>query len=159
MKKAQINRATLINKGRVFDLFSENVTLPNGVTTDMDVIRHPGAAAIVAITDDGCILFIEQYRHAVGGFIWEIPAGTLDPNEDETACAERELIEETGYKARKIEKLGVITPLPAYSDERIHIYLATSLTRAVQNLDEDELLSVHPVASLDSSVQAGKKCV
>ena len=79
--------------------FSENVTLPNGVTTDMDVIRHPGAAAIVAITDDGCILMLKQYRHAIGGFIWEIPAGTLDPSEHEGACAERELIEETGYRA------------------------------------------------------------
>lgn len=146
MNKAKCNHASLINKGRVFDLYSENVTLPNGVTTDMDVIRHPGAAAIVPVTDDGHILMLKQYRHAIGGFIWEIPAGTLDPVEDEITCAKRELIEETGYSARKIEKLGVITPLPAYSDERIHIYLATNLSRAAQKLDEDELLSVHPVA-------------
>ena len=144
MNNAKYNHCTLVKKGRVFELYSENITLPNGITMDMEVIRHPGAAAIVPVTDDGCILLLNQYRHAVGGFIWEIPAGTLDPDEDEMTCARRELTEETGYIAHKLEKLGVITPLPAYSDERIHIYLATGLTRAAQNLDDDELLSVHP---------------
>jgi len=145
MKKATRNHSALVKKGRVFELFTENITLPNGVTIDMEVIRHPGASAIVPVMDDRSILLLKQYRHAVGGFIWEIPAGTLDPDEDEKTCAERELIEETGYKARQMEKLGVITPLPAYSDERIHIYLASGLTRASQNLDADELLSVHPI--------------
>jgi ADP-ribose pyrophosphatase len=145
MNEAICNHATLVKKGRVFELITENVTLPNGVTLDMDVIRHPGAAAIVPVMDDGTILLLRQYRHAVGGYIWEIPAGTRDPDEDAMTCAKRELTEETGYKAQCIEKLGEITPLPAYSDERIHIYLATGLTRAAQELDDDELLSVHPV--------------
>lgn len=145
MKKAICNHTALIKKGRVFELYTENITLPNGCTMDMEIIRHPGAAAIVAVMDDQSILLLKQYRHAVGGFIWEIPAGTLDPNEDEMNCATRELTEETGYKARQMEKLGVIIPLPAYSDERIHLYLASGLTRAAQNLDADELLSVHPV--------------
>ena len=144
MSRSPRNQATLVKKGRVFDFYTENITLPNGLTMDVDVIRHPGAAAIVPVMDDGAIVLLRQYRHAVGGFIWEIPAGTLDPNEDEMTCASRELTEETGYEARRIEKLGTITPLPAYSDERIHIYMATGLIPAAQNLDADELLTVHP---------------
>ncbi|WP_419655363.1 hydrolase, NUDIX family [Desulfosarcina variabilis str. Montpellier] len=146
MNNAKCNQTTLIKKGRVFDFYMENITLPHGVTMDMDVIRHPGAAAIVPVMDDGRVLLLKQYRHAVGGFIWEIPAGTLDADEDEMTCAKRELIEETGYTAREMKKMAVITPLPAYSDERIHIFLATDLTRATQDLDDDELLSVHPIA-------------
>ena len=139
------NQSTLIRKGRVFDFYAENITLPNGVSMDMEIIRHPGAAAIVPVMDDGSVILLKQYRHAVGGFIWEIPAGTLDPGEDARQCAERELIEETGYAARHFERLVEITPLPAYSDERIHLFLATGLTQAAQNLDPDELLVVHRV--------------
>ena len=145
MDKAIGNQTTLIRKGRVFDFYAENITLPNGVTLDMEIIRHPGAAAIVPVMDDGSVILLKQYRHAVGGFIWEIPAGTLDPGEDARGCAERELSEETGYTARHFERLAVITPLPAYSDERIHLFMATGLTQAAQNLDEDELLVVHRV--------------
>ncbi len=145
MSQTQCNHTRLVKKGRVFAFFTENITLPNGVTMDVDVIRHPGAAAIVPMMDDGRLLLLKQYRHAVGAFIWEIPAGTRDPQEDEMTCARRELTEETGYTARKMEKIGVITPLPAYSDERISIYLATGLTLSEQDLDDDEHLSVHPV--------------
>ncbi|BBO66980.1 ADP-ribose pyrophosphatase [Desulfosarcina alkanivorans] len=145
MDKAVCNHSTLVRKGRVFDLYAENITLPNGVTTEMEIIRHPGAAAIVALLDDRTVLLVHQYRHAVGGPIWEIPAGTLNPGEDPRRCAQRELAEETGYSASHFEPLAQITPLPAYSDERIHLFLATGLVRATQNLDEDELLSVHGV--------------
>jgi len=145
MKAAACNRSTLIRKGRVFDFYVENITLPNDVTLEMEIIRHPGAAAIVPILPDRRVLLIQQYRHAVGGFIWEIPAGTLDPGEKPLSCARRELVEETGYSARHFEKLAEITPLPAYSDERIHLFLATDLDRAAQDLDEDELLYVHPI--------------
>jgi ADP-ribose diphosphatase len=145
MNEAVCNRSTLVKKGRVFDLYTENITLPNGVTLDMEIIRHPGAAAIVPILEENSVLLLKQYRYAVGGFIWEIPAGTLDPGEDARRCAERELIEETGYAAGHLERLAQITPLPAYSDERIHLFLATGLTPAKQNLDADELLFVHRV--------------
>jgi 8-oxo-dGTP pyrophosphatase MutT (NUDIX family) len=145
MKQAICNRSTLIKKGRVFDIFTENISLPNGVTLDMEIVRHPGAAAIVPIMDDHTVLLLKQYRYAIGEFIWEIPAGTLEPGEDARRCAERELIEETGYAADHFERLAEITPLPAYSDERIHLFLATGLTRAAQKLDDDELLYVHRV--------------
>jgi ADP-ribose pyrophosphatase len=145
MNKARCNQSTLIKKGRVFDFYTDNITLPNGVGLDMEIIRHPGAAAIVPMMDGNTVILLKQYRHAVGGFIWEIPAGTLEPGEEARQCAERELAEETGYAARQFKKLVDITPLPAYSDERIHLFLATGLTRTAQNLDPDELLAVHRV--------------
>lgn len=147
MNKAVCNQSQRIRKGRVFDFYAENITLPNGVSMDMEIIRHPGAAAIVPVMDDHTVLLLKQYRHAVGGFIWEIPAGTLNPGEDVRRCAQRELIEETGYTAQNLSKLAEITPLPAYSDERIHLFLATGIVKTTaQHLDADELLSVHPMA-------------
>lgn len=140
---AVVNRREKLHQGRVFTLIRENVTLDNGVTVDIDTIRHPGASAIVPLTDGGSVVLIRQYRHSVGGYIWEIPAGTLNPDEDPEACAARELIEETGYAAGAWRRLGEITPVPGYSDERIHLFLATDLTPAVQRLDADELLAVH----------------
>jgi ADP-ribose pyrophosphatase len=145
MDTATGNRTTLIRRGRVFDFYAETTTLPNGVNVDMEIIRHPGAAAIVAVMADDSVLLLKQYRHAVGGFIWEIPAGTLSPGENARQCAERELIEETGYAANHFKRLAEITPLPAYSDERIHLFMATGLTQVGQNLDEDELLVVQRV--------------
>jgi 8-oxo-dGTP pyrophosphatase MutT (NUDIX family) len=147
-----INRSVTLHKGSIFRLVRENVTLENGVTIDLDIIRHPGASAIVPLTEDNTLLMIKQYRHATRSFIWEIPAGTLDPNESSLNCAKRELIEETGFSAKAWQKLGEITPLPGYSDERIHIFLATDLTPASQDLDADEILHVHRV-NFDEAVR------
>lgn len=140
---ATTNHSRLIHKGRVFDVYKETITTHSGVRVDLEVVRHPGAAAIVPIQADGTILMLSQYRHAVGQRIWEIPAGTLDPDESPEFCARRELVEETGFSAQEWIKLGEITPLPGYSDERIHLYLARQLEPAVQKLDEDEILDVH----------------
>jgi len=148
----KINRHVTLHEGRVFSLVTENVTLENGVTIDLDIIRHPGASAIVPLTENNTLLMIKQYRHATGGFIWEIPAGTLDPDETPLQCAKRELIEETGFSAKAWQRLGEITPLPGYSDERIHIFLATDLTPASQDLDMDEILHVHEI-SFDEAVK------
>ncbi len=144
MSTKTLERVTL-HKGRVFSLVKEKIRLENGVTVDLDIIRHPGAAAMVPLTKDNTLLMIRQYRHATGGFIWEIPAGTLDPDETPLECAKRELVEEIGYSANAWHKLGEITPVPGYSDERIHIYCATDLSPARQNLDRDEILHVHEV--------------
>ncbi len=138
-----VHRQEEIYRGRVFSMVRENVTLDNGVTVDIDTIRHPGASAVVPLTADGAVILIRQYRHSVGGYIWEIPAGTLNPDEDPGRCAARELTEETGYTAGSWRGLGEITPLPGYSDERIHLFLATDLAAARQNLDADEVLDVH----------------
>ena len=142
---ATINSCTKIHRGRVFELVSENITLENGVTTDMEFVHHPGAAAIVPLLDRNRVILIKQYRHSLREHIWEIPAGTRDPDETMLTCAKRELIEETGYSAGKWVELTELTPVPGYSDERISLFLATNMKAAQQNLDEDEMLNVHPV--------------
>ena len=140
---ARTNRQTILHQGKVFRLVNEKYTLENGVTSDMDFIQHPGAAAMVPMLNQTEVVLIKQYRHAVREFIWEIPAGTLEPEESAIQCAKRELIEEIGYSASAWQQLGTITPLPGCSDERIHIFLASELQPAKQDLDEDELLKVH----------------
>ena len=147
---ARVNSQEALYQGRVFRLDKENITLGNGVNVDVDIIRHPGASAIVPLLKENTLLMIRQYRHAVGDFIWEIPAGTLDANEAPIQCARRELIEETGYSADSWHELGKIYPLPGYSDERIHIFLASDLTPARQDLDMDEVLEVHEVDFKDA---------
>ena len=142
---AKINNRQILHRGRVFNLIRENVTLVNGSTTDMEFVEHPGATAIIPMLNESRVLLLKQYRHALREHIWEIPAGTLEPNEEVINCARRELIEETGYSAGQWQKLAKITPVPGYSNERIHIYLATDLKPAEQNLDKDEIINVHEV--------------
>ncbi len=138
------HRITLFQAGS-FTLVSENITLANGVTTDVHLLRHPGCSAIIPVKENKVVL-IKQYRHALGEYIWEIPAGTRGPKESPIDCAKRELIEETGYSAGIWKKLGEIIPAPGYSDERMHMYMATDLLPAKQHLDKDELLDVHEIA-------------
>jgi ADP-ribose pyrophosphatase len=140
---ATINSYSTLHEGRVFNLVTEHYTLENGVTSDMDFIQHPGAAAMVPMINNEEVVLIKQYRHAIREFIWEIPAGTLDLNESPLSCARRELIEEIGYSATDWHQLGTITPLPGCSNERIHIFLALDLKPAEQNLDDDEMINVH----------------
>ena len=110
---------------------------------DIDILKHPGAAAIVAVTDKNEVVLIRQYRHAIGGFIWEIPAGTLDQAEKHLICAGRELEEETGYRAARMRKIGEVVPVPGYSDERIYVYLASGLSIGDARPEHDEYLSIH----------------
>ena len=131
-----------IYKGRIVDLRLETVTLPNRVTVTLEMIRHPGAAAIVPVHEDGSVTLVHQYRHAADGYIWEIPAGKLDADEDPVWCAARELQEEVGLKAGELVRLGMILTAPGFCDERIHLFLARQLTATAQQLDEDEVLSV-----------------
>lgn len=138
-----IHNVEEIYRGRVFKLVREEITLPNGYRTSLELIRHPGASALVALNEDWEVILLRQYRHATGGFIWEIPAGTLQGQEDPHHCAMRELIEETGFEAQELRPLGQMVPVPGYSDERIHIFLATGLRETVQSLDRDEVLQVH----------------
>ena len=141
----KVNRRTTVHKGRVFSLVGENVTLENGITVDVEFVEHPGATAVIPLLSETRIVMLKQYRHALKKHIWEIPAGTLDPQESELECAKRELGEETGYSAGQWHKLGVITPVPGYSNERIHIYLAAKLQPVKRNLDDDEIIRVHEI--------------
>ncbi|HLZ34442.1 MAG TPA: NUDIX hydrolase [Nitrospira sp.] len=146
-----------IYKGRVITLNIDTVTLPNGITTDLEMVRHPGAAAIVPLKENGSVILIKQFRHAAGGFIYEIPAGKLHPGEDPRDCAARELEEEIGYRAGALELLSSIFTAPGFTDEVIHIYKATGMTKGRQHLDRDEVLEVveMPLAEAMSMIHAG----
>jgi len=134
-----------IYKGQIVDLRLENVILPNQVAVTLEIVRHPGAAAIVAIDTQRQVTLLHQFRHAAGGFIWEIPAGKLDPGEAPRQCAARELREEAGLTAGDWVPLGSILTAPGFCDERIHLFLACELSTTDQQLDHDEVLTIHPV--------------
>jgi len=129
-----------VYRGRVVDLGVEGVTLPNGVETELEVVRHPGAAAVAAVDEHGRVVLIHQYRHAGGGFLWEIPAGLLHAGEAPDGCAQRELAEEVGLAAKDLHVLGTMLPTPGYSDERIHLFLARDLVAAPMAHEEDEVI-------------------
>lgn len=131
-----------IYTGQVVTLNVDTVRLPNGLTVDLEVVRHPGASAVVPMKDAETVIMIRQFRHAAGGFIYEIPAGKLTPGEDPLNCAARELEEEIGYCAGSFELLSSIFTAPGFTDEVIHIYVATGLRPGVQQLDRDEVLEV-----------------
>ena len=131
-----------IYKGRVIDLNLEEAHLPNGKTVQLEMVRHPGASAVVPMRDDGRVVMIRQYRHAAGGMIYEIPAGRLNPGEDPLDCAKRELSEEAGQLAAQWERLGSIFTTPGFTDEKIHLFLARKLTAVAQALEHDEVIEV-----------------
>jgi len=155
-----------IYTGKVVILNVDTVQLPNGVTIDLETIRHPGAAAVVPIKDDGTVVLIRQFRHAAGGFIYEIPAGKLSLGEDPLHCAARELEEEVGYRASSFELLSSIFTAPGFADEVIHVYKATGLIKGRQQLDQDEVLEIVEMPLhlaieriLDGTIRDGKTIV
>jgi ADP-ribose pyrophosphatase len=138
-----------IYAGRVVQLDIDTVRFPDGSTGELEVVRHPGAAAVVPCTSerrgpDPTILMIRQYRHAAGGPLWEIPAGTLGPGEAPEACARRELREEAGVAAERLERLTSIWTTPGFTDEVIHLYVASGLTATAPNRERDEFIEVVP---------------
>lgn len=135
-----------VARGARFELITEQVTLPNGRTTWVDLLVHPGAAAVLPFLADGRVLLIRQYRHAASGYLLEVPAGKLDPGESAEACAARELEEETGHRAGRLEPLGTIWPSPGFTDERIHLFAAHALEAGDQRLEDDELIELVPMA-------------
>jgi ADP-ribose pyrophosphatase len=134
-----------VYRGKFLEMVTEDVTLPNGRTMTLDMIEHPGAAAVVPFLSDDEVLLIRQYRHAAGGEIYEVPAGKLDPGESPEVCAVRELEEETGYRAERVEALGSILTTPGFTDERIHLFAAFGLEPTQQRLEDDELIELAPM--------------
>ena len=137
-----VDHTRRIFKGRLVTLDIDTVTLPNGATIELEMIHHPGAAAVVPMKEDGTVILIRQYRHAAGGYIYEIPAGKLHPGEDPKLCAARELQEEIGYRADSLVLLTSILTTPGFTDEVIHIYKGTGLTKGKQDLDHDEVIEI-----------------
>jgi len=137
--------STPIYRGKILNLDLETVTLPNGATVELEIIHHPGASAVVPLREDGQVLLIRQYRHAAGGYIYEIPAGKLAPGEEPRDCALRELEEEIGVRAGVLTPLLSILTTPGFTDETIHLFVARDLTPGRQQLDPDEVLEVAAV--------------
>jgi ADP-ribose pyrophosphatase len=129
-------------KGAWLEVVTEEVELPNGNTIDLDIVRHPGAAAVVPFVSQSEVLLIRQYRFATGGTLWEVPAGKLDPGERSESCAQRELEEEAGYRAGRLESLGPMWASPGFTDEKIHLFAAFDLTSVPQRLEADEVIEV-----------------
>jgi ADP-ribose pyrophosphatase len=135
-----------VHDGRIVKLSLETVRLPNGNMVTLELIRHPGAAAAVPIDAAGNAILIRQYRHATGAWLLEVPAGKLDyPGESPEECALREVEEETGYRAGRLEPLAWIWTTPGFTNEKIWLYAAYDLTPARANLQADEVLTVEPI--------------
>ena len=137
-------------KGKVVHLFVHEVALPNGRTTTLEVIRHPGASAVVPFVTPVEVLLVRQYRYATGGYLLEVPAGKLDPGEAPEACAERETAEETGYRPGRLERLGSIFTTPGFTDEVIHLFAAYDLEPVGTRHGEDEVMSVERMTFRDA---------
>jgi ADP-ribose pyrophosphatase len=137
-------------QGAFLEMVTEEVDLPNGNRVALDLIRHPGASAIVPFRDPETILLLRQYRYAAGGTIFEVPAGKLDPGESPEQCARRELEEETGERAGRLDPLGSILTTPGFTDERIHLFAAFDLTPVASAHESDEIIEVIPTPLRDA---------
>jgi ADP-ribose pyrophosphatase len=135
------NRRPVLKLG-VVDFGVETATLPGGVQVELAVIRHPGASAIVAMGDNRRVAILTQYRHAIGGWLSEVPAGCRNIGEDFLTCARRELGEEASLAASRWDHLGSIVTIPSFCDERIELYLARDLSPGAGALDHDEVIKV-----------------
>jgi 8-oxo-dGTP pyrophosphatase MutT (NUDIX family) len=132
-----------IFKGRVIQLGLETIQFEDKPPFELEIVRHPGGAAVVAIDDQNKVCLIRQYRHAVGGWIWEIPAGKLEPNEPPHITAERELEEEVGLKAQTWYDLGSMYSSPGFCSEEVYLYLAKNLTQVATNQETHEYIEIH----------------
>ncbi len=134
--------------GRIINLDIDTVAFPNGSLGELEMIRHPGASAVVPFLEppgspDPLVVLIRQFRHAANGYVWEVPAGRLDPGETPEGCARRELEEEAGLVGGELRRLTTITTTPGFTDERIHLFLAEGVGPGESRPEADEFVEVH----------------
>ena len=139
-----------VYSGRIISVDLDSVEFPNGTVGDLEMVRHPGASAVVPLLDpldspDPRVVLIRQYRYAAEGYVYEIPAGRLDPGEAPADCALRELREETGYSAETLIPLTTFYTTPGFTDERIHLFTAAGLTEGASQTESDEILDLAPM--------------
>lgn len=162
MSSAKIGSRRLYS-GRIIDVDMDQVLFPDGSRGELEMVRHAGAAAVLPFVSDPMgedpqILLLRQYRYAAEGHLYEIPAGRLDEGEDPTDCARRELKEETGCTAERVEPLFTMYTTPGFTDERIHLFMASGLTHGDSGREKDEFIEVEtvPLSRALSMVQAGE---
>jgi ADP-ribose pyrophosphatase len=140
--KIRVLSSRNIYRGRVVQLDVDRIVEPSGMEVEREIVRHPGAAVLLPLTDDGRVVLIRQFRYAAGETMLEVPAGTIDPGETPEETAERELVEETGYHPRRLEKLAEFFPSPGILAECMHLFLATELEKRDASPEADESLEL-----------------
>ena len=138
-----IEKLKTVFRGRVITVNVETVRLPNDHVTDLEIIHHPGGAAVVAVDTRRRVCLVRQYRHAAGGWIWELPAGKLEPDEPPLVTAQRELVEEAGTEASDWDSLGIYVSSPGVFTEIVHLFLARGLRAVTMAHEAGELIEVH----------------
>ena len=158
--------STIVHKGRIIQVAVDELPREGGGTMRRDVVLHPGAVVILPLLDDGHVVLLRNYRHAVGQTLWEVPAGTLEPPEPPEEAAVRELIEETGYRAKTWRKLSEFYPSPGILSERMHLFVAQELTPGEMALEPGEQIVPHVVPwaqaiewAKDGTIQDAKSLV
>lgn len=143
MSEGELLARDSIYQGRVIDLVRESVKLPNGTQIELEIVEHPGGAAAVALDEQDRVCLLRQFRHASGGWLWELPAGRLDPGETPFETARRELAEEAGLEAEDWVSLGFLHSTPGFCTEIIHLWLGRGLSTRDKAHEEAELIEVH----------------
>jgi len=155
---AEILSSEMIYQGRVFGLRRDEVVEPSGVRTTREVITHPGSVVVLPVLPDGRIVMIRQYRHATRQYLWELVAGRKEPGETPKQGAARELLEETGYRAKRFKVFLDVFPTPGFLEERMYLLLAEGLTAGEAQPEEDEKIEVRPfkVKDLKQMIKSGR---
>lgn len=155
-------RATLLNSetvyhGSVFDVRRDAIIEPSGIRATRDVVIHPGSVVVLPVFPDGRVLLIRQFRYSAGGYLWELVAGRIDSGETPLSAARRELLEETGYTARRIRKMLEVFPTPGFVSERMWIFAAAQLSAGAAHPEEDEKIEprAFTLAQVDSMIRRG----
>ena len=152
----ELIRSETLLQGRAFKIRRDYLKTPNGLETQLEIIEHGGSVVLIPIDNDGNLLFVRQYRHAVGKDLLELPAGTRDKDEPFEECAAREIREETGMQAGKLQKVGEFYLAPGYSSEFMVVFLATGLKDNPLDADDDEFLEVEKIP-LKQAIQMAER--
>ena len=156
--RATILKSKVLYTGKVFRLQRDTVIEPGGVRANRDIIVHPGSVVVLPIFEDGRVLLIRQYRHTVGDFLWELVAGRKEPDESPGVAARRELLEETGYTARRLRKLLRIIPTPGFVKEWMWIFAAEGLVEGAAQPEDDEKITprIFTLKQVDTMIRSGR---
>jgi len=156
-KKARVLKSEIIYEGNAFGVRRDEIIEPTGVHTVRDVVTHPGSVVVLPVLPDGRIVMVRQYRYATKQYLWELVAGRMERGEDPKKGAQRELLEETGYRARKLSVFLDLFPTPGFLEERMYLLLAQGLTAGVAEPEEDEklLVAAYTRRQLEQMMRAG----